>query len=101
MTTTATPPVSRPQNPRAKTPVWARLLLVLFVLLLIGAAAFGGIALGKMLGANEERSVQVVRSVKGEEQVILVTAGIGDIEPKSENQTFFGLFDGSSDIRWG
>lgn len=93
MTATATPPTLHPQKPRAKTPGWAKFLLVLFVLLLIGAAAFGGIAVGKMLGAGEERSVQVVRSVKGEEQVILVTAGVGGIETESDNQSFFGLFD--------
>lgn len=93
MNTTATPPVVQPQRPGAKTPGWAKFLLVLFVLVLIGAASFGGIAIGKMLGADEERSVQVVRSVKGEEQVILVTAGIGDTEPRSDNQSFFGLFD--------
>ncbi|GAA1659459.1 hypothetical protein [Microbacterium flavum] len=93
MSTTATPPVARLNKPRPTTPGWAKLLLVLFVLLLIGAAAFGGIVLGKMLGANEERSVQVVRSVHGEEQVILVTAGVGGIETESDNQSFFGLFD--------
>lgn len=92
MTATATPPAV-PQSPRSRTPGWAKFLLALFAVILIAAAAFGGVAVGKMLGAGEERSVQVVRSVKGEEQVILVTAGVGGIETKSDSQKFFGLFD--------
>lgn len=73
-------------NPaRRKTPLWARLLLILFVLLLIGAAAFGGMILGKFLGASEERDVQVIRAIGREEQIILVTAGIGDIKQESSD----------------
>lgn len=65
---------------RRKTPIWAKLLLVLFVLLLIGGAAVGGVALGKFLGAYEERNVQVIRSITREEQVVLVTAGVTDLK---------------------
>lgn len=76
-----------------RTPVWAKVLLALLIAALIAAAAFGGLTLGKFLGASEERDVQVVRSVQGEEQVILLTAGLADIKEESDNQTFFGLFD--------
>lgn len=75
MTTVATP--------RRKTPIWAKILLVLFVGFLIAAAAFGGLTLGKFLGASEERDVQVVRSITREQQIILVTAGVGDIKQQS------------------
>lgn len=75
---------------RRKTPVWAVILLILVV---AGIAAFAGLTLGKMLGATEERDVQVVRSVIGEEQVILLTAGLSDIKEERDNQDFFGLFD--------
>ncbi|WP_298943238.1 hypothetical protein [uncultured Microbacterium sp.] len=68
---------------RRRTPLWAKILLILFVLFLIGAAGFGGMIVGKFLGASEERDVQVIRSITREEQIILVTAGVGDI--KEEN----------------
>lgn len=68
---------------RRRTPLWAKILLILFVLFLIGAAGFGGMIVGKLLGASEERDVQVIRSITREEQIILVTAGVGDI--KEEN----------------
>jgi len=80
-------------KPQSRTPVWAKALLVLLLLVLIGAAAFTGLAIGMSLGASEERDLQVVRSVQGEEQVILLTAGLTDIKEERENQTFFGLFD--------
>lgn len=76
---------------RRKTPVWAKVLLVVFVLLLIGAAAFGGLVLGKVLGASEERDVQVIRSITREEQVILVTAGVGDIKEESGDGLTIGI----------
>lgn len=66
--------------PRRRTPVWAKILLVLFVLLLVGAAAFGGLSVGKALGATESRDTQVIRSIRGEEQVVLVTAGMTDVK---------------------
>ena len=95
MTTTAAPPSATPPSPgpAKSTPVWARILLVVFVLAIVAAAAFAGLTVGKFLGASEERDLQVVRSVKGEEQVVLVTAGLTDIKEESDSQTFFGLFD--------
>lgn len=69
--------------PRRKTPVWAKILLVLFVLLLIGTAAFGGLVVGKALGASEDRDVQVIRSITREEQVVLLTAGVADLKQES------------------
>ncbi|MBD3757971.1 MAG: hypothetical protein IE924_07810 [Microbacterium sp.] len=69
--------------PRRKTPVWAKILLVLLVLLLIGTAAFGGLVVGKALGATEERDVQVIRSITREEQVVLLTAGVADLKQES------------------
>ncbi|WP_454111755.1 hypothetical protein [Microbacterium aurum] len=66
--------------PRRRTPVWAKILLVLFVLLLVGAAAFGGLSVGKALGATESRDTQVIRSIRGEEQVVLLTAGMTDVK---------------------
>jgi len=75
---------------RSKTPVWA---VVLLTVVIAAVAAFAGLTVGKFLGAGEERDVQVVRSVKGEEQVILMTAGLADIKEERTNQTFFGLFN--------
>lgn len=93
MTTTAAPPSATSSKPANRTPLWARILLVIFVLALLAAAAFAGVAVGKWLGASEERDLQVVRSVRGEEQVILLTAGLTDIKEERDSQTFFGLFD--------
>ncbi|MEJ6488678.1 hypothetical protein PQI23_02955 [Leucobacter sp. USCH14] len=76
-----------------RTPAWARMLLFVVVTALIVGAGVVGVGVGTHLGAEEERSVQVLRSVKGEEQVILVTAGLSEIKPQKENQNFFGLFD--------
>lgn len=75
---------------RRGTPIWAVILLTLVI---AAIAAFAGLTFGKYLGASEERDLQVVRSVRGEEQVILLTAGLTDIKEERENQTFFGLFD--------
>jgi len=75
---------------RRRTPIWA---VVLLIVVIAAVAAFAGLAVGKFLGAGEERDVQVVRSVKGEEQVILMTAGLADIKEERNNQTFFGLFN--------
>lgn len=66
--------------PRRRTPGWAKILLILFVLLLVGAAAFGGLSVGKALGATESRDTQVIRSIRGEEQVVLLTAGMTDVK---------------------
>ncbi len=85
---------SAAQRVHRKTSVWAKALLALFVLLLITGAAVGGLAIGKFLGADEERTVQVVRSVEVEEQVILLTAGLADDIPlEREAFSIFDLFD--------
>lgn len=67
-------------KPVRKTPLWAKLLRVLFVLGMIAAAAFAGLTFGKFLGATETRDTQVIRSIKGEEQVILLAAGMTDVQ---------------------
>lgn len=86
--TTASPRIT------TKTPLWAKLLAIFFVLLLIAGAALGGIIVGKLLGATEERVVQVVRSVQVEEQVILLTAGIAEEIPlRGDKLNVFGFFD--------
>lgn len=83
--TTPTTPAASPivPKPGKTTPTWAKVLLVVMVLLLISGAVIGGIAVGKFFGAAESRDTQVIRSIKGEEQVILVTAGMTDV--KGEN----------------
>lgn len=95
MTATSMPPSVMPTvgRPPKQSPVWAKVLPTVFVVLLIAGAAAGGTVWGKFLGASEERDVQVVRSVQGEEQVILLTAGLSDIKEERDSQTFFGLFD--------
>ncbi|MDT0180216.1 hypothetical protein Q9S36_08335 [Microbacterium sp. ARD31] len=82
MTTTAAPPSATAPGPKPvrRTPVWAKILLVVFIVAAIGAAAVAGLTIGKFLGAAESRDTQVIRSIKGEEQVILVTAGITDVQ---------------------
>ena len=82
------------QAPRMRTPLWAKLLLVFFVLLLIGGAAFGGVVVGKLMGATEARDVQVVRSIVREEQVILLTTGLTEnLDERGEGLSVFGWFD--------
>ena len=62
--------------------------------ILIGGAAFLGLAVDKALGATESRDTQVVRSITREEQVILVTAGIADLmKERSDGLDVFGLFE--------
>jgi hypothetical protein len=82
MTATATPASVVPPAERhpKRTPVWAKVLLVVFILVLIAGAAVAGLTVGKFLGASESRDTQVVRSITGEEQVILLTAGMTDVE---------------------
>ncbi|WP_396667360.1 hypothetical protein [Microbacterium sp. R86528] len=93
MTNTATPPLqpAPPAKRTTRTPWWAKLLLVIVVLALIGAAAFVGLGVGKVLGATESRDVQVIRSIKGEEQVILVTAGMTDVEEERDDGLTLGF----------
>jgi len=93
MTFSVAPSSAPTQQPEKRTPLWAKFLLVALVIALAIGAGVAGVAIGRFLGASEERSVQIVRSVKGEEQVILATAALSDIEPKRSNQKFFGLFD--------
>ncbi|WP_210479888.1 hypothetical protein [Naasia sp. SYSU D00948] len=95
MTTTASPPSATPSAPKLarQTPVWAKILLVVLVLLLLAATAFAGLTVGKFLGAAESRDTQVIRSITREEQVILVTAGVTDvIEERGDGLDVFGLF---------
>ncbi|WP_341580121.1 hypothetical protein [Microbacterium schleiferi] len=87
MTTTATPPsVTAPApKPIKKTPIWAKILLVGVVIALIGVAAYFGVAWGRVLGATESRDVSVIRSITREEQVVLVTTGVGDTLEERED----------------
>lgn len=78
--TDPTPGAARSPQPARRTPLWAKILLVLMILAVIGAAAVGGVAVGKYFGAQESRDTQVIRSIKGEEQVILLTAGMTDVK---------------------
>lgn len=94
MTAISAPAPAPAPRPTKKAPLWAKLLLVIFVLLLIGGAAFGGIVLGKLLGSTEARDVQVVRSIVREEQVILLTMGLTDnLDERGEGLSVFGWFD--------
>lgn len=95
MTTTATPPSASVRTPKPvkKTPIWAKILLVVFVLLLVGGAAIVGLNVGKFIGATESRDVQVIRSITGEEQVILVTAGMTDVQEEREDGLQLGIGD--------
>lgn len=78
--TDGTPVAARSSRPARGTPLWAKILLVLVILAVIAAAAVGGITVGKFFGAQESRDTQVIRSIKGEEQVILLTAGMTDVK---------------------
>ncbi|GAB3141637.1 hypothetical protein [Marisediminicola antarctica] len=70
---------------RSKTPVWAKVLLFTFLILVVGGiAAGGGVALGMFFGATQEREVQVIRSIELEEQVVLVRSGVTGLKPESE-----------------
>lgn len=96
MTTTAPPRSTTPPAPQpsTKAPVWAKALLVLFVLLLVVSAAFAGLTIGRVVGATETRDVQVIRSITREEQIILVSAGITDVvEERGDRFNVFGLFE--------
>lgn len=78
--TDATPAAASVSGPPRRTPLWAKILLVLVFVVVIAAAAVGGIAVGRFFGAQESRDTQVIRSIKGEEQVILLTAGMTDVK---------------------
>lgn len=79
--------------PRTKTPVWAKILLVILVLALIAGAALVSFNIGTFVGATESRDTQVIRSIKGEEQVILVTAGMTDVQEEREDGLKLGIGD--------
>lgn len=78
---TATPAPTRTK----KTPLWAKLLLILFILAVIAGAALISYNIGKFFGATESRDTQVIRSIQGDEQVILVTAGMTDVQEERED----------------
>lgn len=73
-----------------RVPAW---ISVVVILILVLGATVAGVLIGRLMGATEERSTQVVRSVKLEEEVILLSAGIADVKERREDQKFFGLFD--------
>ena len=73
-----------------RVPAW---ISVVLVLILVAVAVIGGVLIGRFFGATEERSTQVIRSVKPEEKVILLSSGITEIAERREDQKFFGLFD--------
>lgn len=96
MTTTATPPrpTTLPARSPKRTPLWAKVLLVFFVVLLVAAAALAGLEAGRFLGATESRDTQVIRSITKQEQVILVSAGITNVmEEQGDRFDVFGMFE--------
>lgn len=95
MTTTETPSSAYAIAPKPvkKTPIWAKILLVVVILAVIVVAALVSFNVGKIFGATESRDTQVIRSIKGEEQVILVTAGMTDVEEKREDGLNFAIGD--------
>jgi hypothetical protein len=87
---TTTTPATKPVK---KAPLWAKLLLIIVIVAVIAAAALVSFNLGKFFGATESRDTQVVRSLKGEEQVILVTAGMTDVQEEREDGFNIGIGD--------
>ncbi|GAA1949860.1 hypothetical protein GCM10009816_08440 [Microbacterium aquimaris] len=53
------------------------------ILASIAGAALVSFNVGKFFGATESRDTQVIRSITGEEQVILVTAGMTDVQEEN------------------
>lgn len=79
---------------KRRAPLWAKVLLVVFVMLLIAAGVYAGFAAGKFAGATETRSTQVTRSVTTEEQVVLLTSGVvGVLEERGAGLEVLGLFE--------
>lgn len=93
MTATTTPPLATAPKPVKRTPIWAKILLVVVILAVIAGAALASFTVGKMFGATESRDTQVIRSIKGEEQVILVTAGMTDVQEEREDGLDFAIGD--------
>ncbi|QEW01233.1 hypothetical protein F6J84_14770 [Microbacterium caowuchunii] len=92
-TTASSSATTRSPRPVRRTPIWAKALLVGALFLLVVGAGFAGVSVGQLLGADEQRSVQVTKALSTEEQVIFVTSGITGLETKRDNQDFFGWFD--------
>lgn len=92
MTSAPAPSASTPDR-RRRAPLWAKPLLFVVVLLLVVVAAAVGLTVGKTLGASETRSTQVIRSIKGEEQVILVTTGVTDVREERGEGLQLGIGD--------
>ncbi|MDF2916020.1 MAG: hypothetical protein K0S70_237 [Microbacterium sp.] len=85
---------ARAARREARTPLWAKVLLVLFVASLIAAGAYAGFTAGKSAGATETRDTQVIRSVTAEEEVVLMTSGVaGVLEERGDGLDVFGLFE--------
>lgn len=93
MTATTTPPPTSATRPVKKTPIWAKILLFVVILAVIAGAALVSFNIGKIFGATESRDTQVIRSIKGEEQVILVTAGMTDVQEEREEGLNFAIGD--------
>lgn len=93
MTATAAPPTATAPKPTKRTPVWAKILLVVVILAVTAVAALVSFNVGKIFGATESRDTQVIRSIRGEEQVILVTAGMTDVQEEREDGLNFALGD--------
>ena len=93
MTATATPPEATAPKPAKRTPIWAKILLAVVILAVIAGAALVSFNVGKIFGATASRDTQVIRSIKGEEQVILVTAGMTDVQEEREDGLDFAIGD--------
>lgn len=93
--TTATPlSTTTPASKQPKrTPIWAKILLTVVILAVIAGAALVSFNVGKFFGATESRDTQVIRSIEGEEQVILVTAGMTDVQEEREDGLKFAIGD--------
>ncbi|WZO35747.1 hypothetical protein MRBLWS13_003455 [Microbacterium sp. LWS13-1.2] len=90
--TSATAPATKPVK---KTPIWAKILLGVVILAVIAGSALVSFNFGKFFGATESRDTQVIRSITGEEQVILVTAGMTDVQEEREDGLKFAVGDWS------
>lgn len=77
---------------KKKTPIWAKILLFTFLILVVGSIAAGaGVAVGMFVGAAQEREVQVIRSIELEKQVVLVRSGITGLKPEREVKDINGF----------
>ncbi|MHA7292463.1 hypothetical protein [Arthrobacter sp. HLT1-21] len=77
--------IGRTTAVKRKTPVWAKVLLFVFLILVVAGLAGGaGVAAGIFFGAAHEREIQVIRSVELQEQVVLVRSGVTGLKPERE-----------------